>query len=245
VRKEERVWVSVDWSKAPKETSEAAIKIHGAGNDVTIKLKAFNPSVPAKASVHGFVESNGAVSMEAEHYTKKVDAAPVRWEKIPDYGRTLSAMTISRVTAASVTPPQNSPCLEYQMYLFDSGKVDVQAIVAPTLNFVPGRGLRYAVSFDDQPPQMVDVLAQNSLHDWEESVKDSVRKSVSTHVLDKPGVHTLKIWMVDPGLVLEKIVVDFGGVKPSYLGPPESYCGTASSQKILSKTSTRSKRPRQ
>ena len=96
------------------------------------------------------------------------------------------------------------------------------AIVAPTLNFVPGRGLRYAISFDDQPPQVVDILAQNSLKDWEESVKDSVRISKSRHTLDKPGYHTLKFWMVDPGVSLQKLVVDLGGVKPSYLGLPRA-----------------------
>ena len=109
------------------------------------------------------------------------------------------------------------------MYLFEAGKVDVEAIVAPTLNFVPGRGLRYAVSFDEQPFQVIDVLARNSMRDWETAVKDNVRKSRSNHTVEKPGYHTLKFRMVDPGVVLQKLVVNLGGVKRSYLGPPESY----------------------
>ncbi len=78
------------------------------------------------------------------------------------------------------------------------------AIVAPTLNFVPGRGLRYAVSFDDQPPQIIDIVprdfdARNGNRQWEESVKDACRFVQSTHTLPSAGYHTLKIWMVDPG----------------------------------------------
>jgi Gylcosyl hydrolase family 115 C-terminal domain len=28
--------------------------------------------------------------------------------------------------------------------------------------------------------------------------------------------------MVSPGVVLQKLAIDFGGLKPSYLGPPET-----------------------
>jgi hypothetical protein len=59
--------------------------------------------------------------------------------------------------------------------------------------------------------------------DWARSVEDSVRTVKSTHTVEGVGYHTLKLWMVDPGVVLQKLVVDLGGVKPSYLGPPESY----------------------
>jgi hypothetical protein len=169
------------------------------------------------------VEADGHVSIEAEHYTKKIDAASARWEKIDGLGRTLSSMTIFPVTAPSVTPPRNSPCLEYKMYLFHPGKVEVEAVISPTLNFVPGRGLRFAISFDDQPPQIIDALAHHSPADWEAAVKDNVSKVKSTARLANAGYHTLKFWMVDPGVVLQKMVVDLVGVKPSYLGPPESY----------------------
>jgi Gylcosyl hydrolase family 115 C-terminal domain len=222
--KDQRILVSVNWDKAPKGSSEGSVKLVGAGtNALVVKVRVFNPEEPPKASLKGFVAADGYVSIEAEHYTKKTYAGDVSWEKLDDYGRTLSSMTIFPVTAQSVTPPQNSPCLEYQMYVFNPGAVQVEAILAPTLNFVPGRGLRYAISFDDQPPQIIDALAKNSVTDWATSVKDSVRKSESTHTLANAGYHTLKFWMVDPGLALQKLVVNLGGVKPSYFGPPESY----------------------
>jgi hypothetical protein len=132
-------------------------------------------------------------------------------------------MTIFPVTAASMMPPHEAPCLEYKIFVFESGPIEVEAILAPTLNFVPGRGLRYGISVDDDPPQIVGALAQFSERDWETSVKDSVRKVKTSLQLAAPGSHVLKFWMVDPGVVLQKLVVDLGGVKPSYLGPPESF----------------------
>jgi len=199
------------------------VRVKGAASDVSVNVKAFYPKSPSRDSLDGFVETNGYVSIEAEHYSSKTGSASARWERIDDYGRTLSSMTIVPDTAASLLPPQASPCLEYKMYLFDSGPAKVEAITAPTLNFVPGRGLRYAISFDGQPPQLIDVLADNSLQAWETAVKDNVRKSMSVHTVPGAGYHTLRFCMVDSGLTLQKLIINMGGVKPSYLGPPESY----------------------
>ncbi len=114
------------------------------------------------------------------------------------------------------------------MYLFTSGDIEVNPVFAPSLNFMPDRDVRYAISIDDEKPQIITLLprdydAKNGNTDWEQSVSDNFRIGSSHHSINIPGYHTLKIWMVDPGIVLQKIVVNTGGVKPSYLGPPESF----------------------
>jgi hypothetical protein len=223
IEKERRVWIGVDWDAAPVGLAGGYLKISGGNaQEVVVKVNSSRPPGLIRESLDGFVEGDGYVSMEAVHYDKKIDCASTRWERIDDLGRTLSSMSLFPVTTETVTP-HDAPHLEYKMYLFDPHTVEVEAILAPTLNFMPGRGLRYAISFDDEAPQVIDALAQHSVNDWETSVKDGVRKVKSAHSLTGTGYHTLKFWMVDPGVVLQKLVVNLGGVKPSYLGPPESY----------------------
>ena len=229
VEKEQRLWVSINWSNAPKGSAAGSVRIARAGaDDVVVRLNTFNPLEPEREAVNGFVEADGCVSMEAAHFSGKADTGSARWEPIDDLGRTLSSMTVFPVMAASMHPPENSPRLDYRMYLFSTGVVEVTSILAPSLNFAPDRGVRLAVSFDDEAPQVLTVVPKgyfvdNGNRDWEESVKDSVRKIKSRHAISQPGYHTFKVWMVDPGVVLQKIVVNTGGVRPSYLGPPESF----------------------
>ncbi len=228
VAKEDRFFVSIDWQNVPEGANAGAVTITQKGGvSAVVRVQAVRPITPPRDSLHGFVEADRYVSIEAEHYTLQTYPGPFRvaphWDKIPGFGRTLSGMTIFPVTAPSAEPPQRAPVLEYPMYLFENGPFNVEAILAPTLNFVPGRGLRFALSFDDQPPQIVDALAHNSQKDWEQAVSEGVRKVTSQLTVDAPGYHTLKFRMVDPGVVLEKLVVSQGPLPSSYLGPPESY----------------------
>jgi len=224
VEKEKRIDVSVDWTKAPagKAAGDVTISQKG-GQPFKIRINASRPQEPSRELLEGFVEGDGYVSIEAEHFTNKVEAGGVQWDRIPNYGETLSGMTVFPVTAASSTAPESAARLEYRMYLFEAGAFNFEATLGPTLNFVPGRGLRFAVWFDDQQPRIVDALEHNTDKDWAEAVSDGVRHVEAQLQVAGPGYHTLKFAMVDPGIVLEKLVVSSGALKPSYLGPPESF----------------------
>ncbi|MGA9408629.1 MAG: glycosyl hydrolase 115 family protein [Bacteroidota bacterium] len=221
---EERLLVSVNWKKATVGKQHAAITVTGPRKSrIIVHASINNPSLFQQDTVQEFVESNGCVSMEAEHYSKFVGTSPITWLKIPGLGRTLSAMTPMPATSSPQSPGNSSPHLEYAMYFFTTGEVSVNVYLSPTLNFHNDQGLRYAVSFDEEPPQTIIMNGDNSNWTWEQWVANNINISISHHIIRNPGVHTLKFWMVDPGVVLQKIVVDAGGVKPSYLGPPESF----------------------
>ncbi len=232
IDKELRILVSAEWGSVPMGERSGSVLITGPdGKEVSVKINAFNPGVPTRGSLKGFVETNGCVSIEAEHYTRKINADPVEWLTIPNMGRTLSGVSPVPVTAKSQTPQGNSPHLEYNVYLFDTGRVKVKAYLSPVQNFKKTQGLRYAISFDDEQPQIVNIHEKDIVPDWKypmwwnQMVSDSIKIAQTAHQIDAPGEHVLKFWMVDPGIVLQKIVIDAGGLKPSYLGPPESYRG--------------------
>ena len=228
VETDQRIAVSVDWSRAPADTATGTVKITGAGGEVAVQVSAFNPAATARAAVHGFVESEGVVAIEAGHFSHATGVGAARWEPVDGYGRTLSAMrAFAPADLPAAVPGRDSACLEYQTQVFHPGPATVILTVAPTLNFMPGRALRVAVSLDDGAPQTLTIVpagfsAQNGNREWEESVRNNARLVRATLPVPTAGAHTLKVWMVDPAVVLERVVLDLGGLKPSYLGPPES-----------------------
>jgi hypothetical protein len=221
-----RLQVNVDWDAAPKGRTDATVRIlDGDGGRLNISVPVLNDGLPPELAPGTFVESGGYIAIEAPHYDRAVATEGVTWQTLPDFGRTEGGLTPFPVTAASRTLSANSPRLEYRVHTLSSGEAQVELTLAPTLAFTPDRGLRFAVSFDDQPPQVVDLrLPVGDGHsEWEQTVLDGARKVTTRHKLDRPGEHVLRFWMIDPAVVLERILIDFGRVRPSYLGPPESF----------------------
>jgi hypothetical protein len=200
-----------------------------------VTLAANAPASSAPASPAVVSKPADYVSLDAEQYTQAVNAGPITWQRLPDLGRTAGAVTAIPVTAApTATPGGASPHLEYRISLAQAGPVTVQTYLAPTLDFTNTTGLRYAVSLDDEAPQLINLHTglnpDNGNRPWERAVAESIILKTSQHNVAAAGTHVLKFWRVDPGVVLEKLVVSQGSVPASYLGPPANAAGKAKDQ---------------
>jgi hypothetical protein len=216
-----RLQVAANWGSVPLGRSTALLTVKSTGGPaIRIKVPVWKPEEP----LSGYVEGDGCVAIEAQHYDRAVASHGISWTSLEDLGPTLGAVTAFPVTAASAPPGGDSPRLEYDLWLSSSGEAKVDVAVAPTLNFAPGNALRFALSWDGEAPQVDEYVAAvgEDRGGWAKSVMDGVRHVVFAHPATRAGHHVLKLWRVDPGVVFERIVVDMGGVRASYLGPPES-----------------------
>lgn len=175
--------------------------------------------------VRGFVEDNGYISIESKNYSKAINSDAVKWTIIPNLGKTDSGITIKPSNIQPIEISDKSPRLEYDVHFFSEGNVKVSAYFSPTINFKTGDGLKYGIGFDDEKPQIINFNQDDSEKSWAQSVANNIKIITSTHQIENAGNHVLKIYAVDPALVLQKIVIETeeGKVLESYLGPPESF----------------------
>ena len=220
-----RVWIKLNWDIVPDGKTRGIISIKGAGSEVQVQIDALNPLIPLVDNDF-FIESNGYISIEPEHYTKKNSISGCYWDNVEDYGISLSGMTTFPVRIDSFEPGKG-PSLEYNIYILNPGEVQLHAYLSPILNFAPDRGISFAVSIDNFEPDIINLTpkgytAGDANRDWARTVIHNYRHLQNKLNITEPGHHVLKIWMVDPGVVLQKLVIDTGGLQKSRLGPPES-----------------------
>ncbi|OGX82148.1 hypothetical protein BEN47_18770 [Hymenobacter lapidarius] len=221
-----RVQVSIDWAQAPATpTLAGTVTVQGAGAIRTIAVSGVRPSAAELAGFKGFVENENFVSMQAESYSRaRPGNGGAAWRTIAGLGRQSPALTVLPPTTPSLDTTaaalRGAPVLEYDVLIGTPGTWTATTYCRPTHAITQQRGLRYAIALNDGPPQFIDLDAAEYSKLWTRNIMRGAALGQSKHVVTKPGRQTLKIWMVDPGVVLDKIVLGNGTVPPSFLGPP-------------------------
>lgn len=229
---EERITVGIDWEKAPSGNAVPAQIVFRAGEQSEkVLVSLFNPTAPSRAELRGiYVENNGCVSIPAAGCHRVRENDRIKITVVEDLGIEGPALQLGDPTAPlQIFRSRDVPCAEYDFYAFDAGSVDVYTYVLPTFPLHADRDFRigentntdtkYSVQIDDGALATPSSSHVEYAQVWFESVLRNCAVNKSTLHIDKPGRHTLRIRVGDPGIVLQKIVLDFGGMKRSYLGP--------------------------
>jgi hypothetical protein len=249
-RPDTRVFLSIDWKSVPKGFADT-VKINITTpcrdldrygfSDPHVLVPVRNTATPSNFT-KGFVESDGHVAFPADAYstTLKPSKSAVKdlaYHTFTSYGRTGAGVGLLPLNTEK-QPIASAPGLEYDLYLFTAGATaNVTLYLSPGLNYLgDATPLEYAISL--VPAGAADsvqyvrpvgkTVGTNMPDGWQGAVADGVwgrtgAYTTSSFAVAQEGAYKLRVWALMPGVVVQKVVVNLGGVRPSYLGPPESF----------------------
>ena len=193
--------------------------------EITVTLS--NPAVPSDEKM--YVEAGNTVSIEAEHYTNTVKNGDYKWKVEKDFGRSGDSLKIYPNFATPVSDSDvlsSSAYAEYDVYFTGSGTYNLTAYRMPTLN--ERANMKFAIGIDDAAPTVLQGTSTYSgsrtkTDKWANGVLGNIEKVKGTVNIPSAGKHTVRLYNIATGVVIDKIELIKGSTPYSYFGAPESY----------------------
>jgi len=175
------------------------------------------PSAKAVKGQRRFLERNGLIVIDAPDFAQANSVGSGAWKVIDNLGHWKGAVSLFPQAGASYGAG-NGPSVDYDISLGAAGEFSVAVYASPSLDVLSRGGLRYAISVDDGAPVTGDLMAGDA-NKWGTAVADNIRIAVTKHQASKAGPHKIRIWGIDPGVVIQRLIVTRGDLPRSKLGP--------------------------
>jgi hypothetical protein len=146
----------------------------------------------------------------------------VTWNLLKDYSRYGDAVSTSPFNHSSYSEVKDAPYLEFEFdwksVVVDSAYLHLQH--SPTLDVFGNGGLKIAVSLNDQTPDNIPINSQTDhMPSWENWVaKNMITTKVALKNVKK-GQNNIKIYHLDPGIILQRVMIIDESYKETLLGP--------------------------
>jgi hypothetical protein len=146
-------------------------------------------------------------SITADQYLNKQQTTGTNIETINGLGINGKAVTVMPVIQKTYKGNiKDAPYLDYKVKL-TAGSDTITVKCLPTFRLYKGFGLHYAISVNGDEPQIVDVDTPSESKIWSANVLRGYSIGQTTHAVNKTGDGKLRIYLLDPGLVLSQIEV--------------------------------------
>ena len=222
---EQRIFVTIDRQKLPlAENVYGEIVFQCKNYQQKVIVSAFNPQNVDQEDLKGlFVEQNGYISIPAADFHRKTDDDPVNILTINGLGIEDRSIQFGDPDKRVLDPRASfRSSVEYDFYLFSAGWVTIYTYALPVfpLNQLENAGYMYLI--DNNILIGPNIKAEEYSDEWKENVLRNYAITKHRYFIPSAGKHTFKLMCTAQGMVIQKIVMDTGGLKESYLGPESS-----------------------
>ena len=223
-----RAEASVDWNRLAEgssERGEVVIDVNGSKESVYVSASRRAP-IPQDIL---FVEDGGVISIDAASYSRIQENDETKITVLENFGVEGRAVMMGDGLGKPQALVRTSPYIEYDFWCESRGMVDIYTYILPTFELynalppfeheVQPRWTRYGILVDDGQVIHPTFSAPEYSGEWYVNAQRNCAVKKTTHYIDKPGKHTVRLICGTPGVVFQKVVIDFGGMKRSYMGP--------------------------
>lgn len=184
--------------------------LHLEKGDNTLRITEVKPQARIDSIFLGvyppFPDSPQAIVKAADYQTKQ-DSQAGEIMRIKQLGFNDGVIVLPFDTPSyEATSLDQAPYVDYCLTL-PKGKSTIEIRTLPTLHVYEGRDARYAVSLDGKKADVFSIQTDDFSAEWRINV---LRGYASRNVdidLPEAGCHTLRIYFMDPGIVLQEIRV--------------------------------------
>lgn len=169
-------------------------------------------------------------------YTKILDAAPAGmatesdrivalaatagspspdWQTIDGLG-SLKASLRARLDLPSRTDITGATPVTYRFSTVTAVGGQLKLMALPTHALTPANGVKVAIQLDGGPLQVVDFQTLGRSDAWRQNVLTNTAVQTIPLTLLPAGTHELKLYALDPGVMIDRIEIDLDGAKKHY-----------------------------
>lgn len=108
--------------------------------------------------------------------------------------------------------------LTYRFITTSVGDAIIRTYLLPN-HPVNGDDIRYVISIDSDDPQIVSFRTEFRSEDWKKNLLRNQSVNVTYHKLNKAGEHTISIYALNEGVILDQIMLDLKAERKFYTVP--------------------------
>jgi hypothetical protein len=114
----------------------------------------------------------------------------------------------------------NGSRIEYGFSGVSKDSVTIYVYTVPFFPLYKGKSTQFGISVDGQPAFIAKDEPKEFSKDWKDRVlRNGTVATVKFPVEQKNKNHILTLICGDPGIIIQRIVIDWGGLKKTYIGP--------------------------